>query len=52
MDAHTRAVQAPSTAMIVASEVDPRADLARERASSTFPARELAALLASFAKSP
>ena len=46
VDAHTRAVQAPSTAMIVASEVDPRADLARERASSTFPARELAALLA------
>ena len=46
VDARTRAVQAPSTAMIVASEVDPRADLARERASSTFPARELAALLA------
>ena len=46
VDARTRAVQAPSTAMIVASEVDPRADLARERASATFPARELAALLA------
>ena len=46
VDQRTRDLQAPSTKLIVASEVDPRADLRRERSTATFPARELAALLA------
>ena len=44
--ARTKALQAPSTRMIACNEVDPREDLRRERSTASFPARELAALLA------
>lgn len=51
VDAHTRALVEPSTAVILASTSDPREDLARERSKASFDARELENLLAGGPKS-
>lgn len=45
VDERTRALQAPSSAVIVASTSNPVDDLRRERAKASFNARELEALL-------
>eukprot|EP00955_Chlamydomonas_euryale_P087183 364275-Chlamydomonas_euryale.AAC.5 len=41
-DARTRALQAPSNALIAASHVDPKDDMAKERARATFDVAQLA----------
>lgn len=45
VDERTRALQAPSTSLIVASSSDPRADIAAERRRASFPVDPVVHLL-------